>query len=91
MAQVIITVEYDNGDYTTYRQNFNPLVDAKVYARVARMQRARQEAWDAKLPFNRAKKLYRDLLAAGVVHKGQIITNAEAKELAKKLEPQHLF
>jgi hypothetical protein len=91
VGQVIVRIEYDNGDYTTYRQNFNPLVDAKVYARMARIQRARQEAWDAKLPFNRAKKLYRELLAAGIVHKGQIITNAEAKELAKKLEPQHLF
>lgn len=91
MAQVIIKIEYDNGDYTTYRQYFNPLVDAKVYARLARMKKARDEAWQANLPFNRAKKLYRDLLSAGIVHKGQIITNAEAKELAKKLEPQHLF
>jgi len=91
MAQVIVRVEYDNGDYTTYRQNFNPLVDAKVYARMARIQRARQEAREAKMPFNRAKKLYRELLAVGIVNKGQIITNAEAKELAKKLEPQHLF
>lgn len=91
MARVIVRLEHDNGRIETYHQNFNPFVDLKVYARLTRIQRARQELWDANLPFNRAKKLYRELLAAGIVYKGQMITNAEAKELSKKLEPQHLF
>jgi hypothetical protein len=91
MAQVTVKYEYENGDSTVYRQYFEPTVDAKVYARLVRMELARQEARTANQPFSRAKKLYRDLLAAGIVQKGQIITNAEAKELAKKLEPQHLF
>jgi hypothetical protein len=91
MAQVIVKYEYENGDSTTYRQYFKPEVDAEVYARLMRMKLARKEAWQANQPFNRAKKLYRDLLSAGIVYKGQIITNAEAKELAKKLEPQYLF
>jgi hypothetical protein len=91
MARVIIRFEHDDNKSETYHYHFNPLIDAKVYARMARMKRAREEAWNANQPFNRAKKLYRDLLAAGIVHKGQIITNAEAKELSKKLEPQYLF
>ena len=91
MARVIVRLEYDNNNSETYYYLFNPLIDAKAYSRLARMKRAREEAWKANEPFNRAKKLYRDLLAAGIVHKGQIITNAEAKELSKKLEPQYLF
>ena len=91
MARVIVKFEHDNGDSEVYRYYFNPLIDARAYSRLARMKRAREEEWQANLPFNRAKKLYRDLLAAGIVYKGQIITNAEAKELSKKLEPQYLF
>lgn len=95
MANAIIKLEYEDGTYEIHRRKFDSLRDVEVYTRIARMQRAREEIRNAKLPFNRAKKLYRDLLSAGIVQRGQIITNAEAKELSKKLamlsEPQYLF
>lgn len=86
-----MTIQYDSNNYVTYRGQFNSFRDTEAYANLQIARRERMEYWEARQPFNRAKKLYRDLLAAGVVQKGQIITNAEAKELSKMLEPQYLF
>lgn len=95
MARVIVQIDNGRGRVENFYQDYNPMTDAKVYARLARLAVARREAYEADKPLSRAKKEYRDLLAAGLVEKGQVITNAESKELLAKLsmmnEPQYLF
>lgn len=86
MPVATIRLDYSDDSYEVFRYEFDNLKDAVIYSRLVRMKRQQYKEQLMNKKVHKSSRIYRQLVAEGIVEKGQTIYNKDVEQLRQQIE-----